>query len=148
MVQNSLHGGDQRRPCTWKGFKTPKQRLLQLLLSWTSTSLVSNGKDTSVDATDRVLRALSKASDCCLSFKRSRRHDVSPVSSPLCDKDKFLLQIRQWGKRLTSHSLTIQCICFQYLQGARLFSGSCLHKDGIWQLNTHVRTQFKCDRLH
>lgn len=41
MAKNSLQGWDQSRPCTWKDFKSPKQRSLELFVSGTD---ISKGK--------------------------------------------------------------------------------------------------------
>ena len=84
MAKNSSQGWDQRRPCTWKGFKSPKQRPLQLFLSWISPFKGQNEKDKSADATDCVLRASLKASDGCASFKRPSNHcrDAAPPRPP------------------------------------------------------------------
>lgn len=143
-AKNSLQDGDQRRPCTWKGFQCPKQRPLQLFLSWTSAPSVWTEKNKSVDATDCVLWTLSKASDCCVSFKRLQRLSLLSIAWTWQGQTSFLSKKETGGKThflFINNSVPLVSILTRYQAS---LGAASTRMSTYLKPKSHIKTQVKC----
>lgn len=131
MAKNSLYSRDQRRPCTWKCFKSPEQRPFTYLFHQAGHCQYKLKRKSQwmhlIVSSGHFQRLLTVGQ-----LQKTQRHfrDLPLVFSTLLEPNELLLpQRRKLEGRFPFYTLVTQCICFQSLLRTMFSPQSCQHKD-------------------